>query len=108
MDKNALEEIKKAKETGKHVQAHDKLKRKSGRKPMKVKFDKRVVTYFLPEQVEIINEYCDLLNISVNEFIRNTVMEKLNKQDSEKEIDVFIDGIDSKELGDVIKDFLKD
>jgi len=91
-----------------HVTEH-KTVRTAGRKakPKGEKFDRRTVVYFKEEQFETINEYCDLLNISVNEFIRDTVMEKLNQQDSEKVIDTFIDGIDAEELGKVVKEFLR-
>jgi len=107
MKENILEEIKNAKKEDKHITAHEKTKRKPGRKPKAIKFDRRVVTYFREDQFEIITEYCDLLGISANEFIRNTVMEKLNKRDTEKEIDTFIDKLNAIELGESIKDFLK-
>jgi len=107
--KSKVEKLKAA-ANKKHVTSHDKAtKRTAGRKakPKGEKFDRRTVVYFKEEQFETINEYCDLLNISVNEFIRDTVMEKLNQQDSEEVIDTFIDGIDAEELGKVVKEFLR-
>jgi hypothetical protein len=86
----------------------EKKIRTAGRRPKAKgeKFDRRTVVYFKDEQFKLIDEYCDILNISVNEFIRNTVMEKLNRQDTENILETFIDGIDSEELGKCIKNFL--
>lgn len=109
--KSIAEKAAKIKNTSekKHITAHEGVKRSVGRKPKQKgeKYDRRTTVYFKEDQYEIINEYCDLLNISVNEFIRDTVMEKLNKQDSEDVIDIFIDGISAEKLGECVKDFLR-
>jgi len=114
MDTNKIKNnAKKLKESAekKHITSHENaVKRSAGRKakPKGEKFDRRTVVYFKDEQFALINEYCDILNISVNEFIRDTVMEKLNQQDTENILETFIDGIDSEKLGDYIKDFLRE
>ena len=84
-------------------------KRLPGRKPKQKgeKYDRRTTVYFKKDQYEIINEHCDLLNISVNEFIRDTVMEKLSEQNVEDITDIFIDNISSENLGSAVKDFLR-
>lgn len=40
----------------------------------------RVVFYIKPEDKNMIQNHCDLLSISPSFFIRNTILEKLNKE----------------------------
>ncbi len=71
------------------------------------KTDKRVVLYFTETQLREIEDHCHSIRQKVGTYIKGIFLNQFDGTKGKSDTEKFIDNIDEKELGGIIKKYLK-
>ena len=105
-----IDDMFEATESTEEVQSVKTSTKRAGRpRNTEEKADKRVVIYLTPSQLEEVEEYCFRSKKKVGTYIREVFFKEFfeNSGDDLDAVSNFIDKLDEKKLGKIVKNYLK-